>query len=315
MRTRRTGGWRFAVAAFAVARVAAAEVVTPARLDAIVQRREAAHWPLELAPGASPGPARGLGARIGQAVLRAGPWLAAFPRDDLRFDAALMLAAIGRTFDSDALRAAFAHARAVADHDTDNPQRRFWVGGFRSPRADTAAWPVPDAGGVRVNPNRVIAEALHCDRNGLRAETIRYACGPMRDAGGYHSTHALWALDLARRQGCLAAAASAACLPALQAELSAAQPATLTPAHALEVDLFAERLLMLVVSGYTAQPLDGQVRTLLALQAPDGAWGPSAADVPYQRYHATAVSLWALASWYHRAASERTPVALPSAAR
>ncbi|HKA92301.1 MAG TPA: hypothetical protein VKE97_00760, partial [Acidimicrobiia bacterium] len=61
------------------------------------------------------------------AVARAAPWLAGFPKEDLSFDAAIMLSQLRRTIDGEALTRAFETARVVADHDDDNPQRRFWM--------------------------------------------------------------------------------------------------------------------------------------------------------------------------------------------
>src|SRR5687768_13150141 len=58
------------------------------------------------------------------AVDRAAVWLASFPPDALRFDAAIGLAQVVRKADSEPARRAFAAARAVADRDHDSPLRR-----------------------------------------------------------------------------------------------------------------------------------------------------------------------------------------------
>jgi hypothetical protein len=257
-------------------------------------------WPIELAPDLPAGTTRR--ARAERAVSRAAEWMAAFPAAELRFDAAVILAGIRRTVDGDALRRAFAAARPVADHDGDNPQRRFWIAGFESPRQHTAAWRVPAAGEARANTNRPVAEALHCARNGWRPETTAYVCGPMRDGGGYHTAHGLWALALARENGCVTDAASRSCVGALAEELIAAQPATLAPATTLDMDLYAERVMVLAYAGTAVPRLDDWIDALLERQAADGSWGvPARDEPPYHRYHATGVSAWALAEWMRRA--------------
>ena len=72
------------------------------------------------------------------AVARAAPWLTGFPKEDLSFDAAIMLSQLRRTMDGEALTRAFETARVVADHDDDNPQRRFWMPDFTAPPEHTA---------------------------------------------------------------------------------------------------------------------------------------------------------------------------------
>jgi len=235
------------------------------------------------------------------AVTRAAPWLVAFPKEDLRFDAAIMLSQLRRTIDGEALTRAFETARVVADHDDDNPQRRFWMPDFTSPPEHTARWTLPSDGKARVNTNRVLIEALHCKENGWRPETMAYVCGPMRDGGGYESTHALWALDLARRRGCVTKAEFHRCARPIAVELDAAERVPLAPARSLDLDLFAERLLMLAMAGWPTGRLEPWAHELLRRQQPDGSWTVPGADEPaYHRYHATAMSAWALAEWCRR---------------
>jgi hypothetical protein len=258
-------------------------LVTAALLGCSSERRAAPPPP---APDAAP--AR---PSARQVVERAAAWLAGFPEDELRFDAAVGLAAIRRRIDSDALRAADARARAAADRDPDNPLRRAFDPGYRTAAASVAGWEAPGPGAERANPNRVVAEALHCDEHGLRPETLAYATGAMRDKGGYHTTHALWALVIARDRGCIDAAA----LRPLVDELRAAQPAAPEPA-VLAVDLYAERLLMLLLAGEHDAETEAWARALADAQAPDGGFGePGPDDPPYFRYHATMMAAWALA--------------------
>jgi hypothetical protein len=189
----------------------------------------------------------------------------------------------------------------VSDHDDDNPLRRFWVPDFVSPPAHTAEWRVPAAGEPRANTNRVVAEALHCARNGWRAETAAYVCGPMRDAGGYQTAHALWALALARDNGCLADEAARSCMQALADELAGAQPTTLAARTTHDVDLYAERAMVLGFAGFPEPRLDDWLEALLARQADDGSFGvPATSEPPYLRYHATGLSAWALAEGVRR---------------
>ncbi len=228
----------------------------------------------------------------GDAIDRAATWLAAFPDDKLRFDAAIGLHAIRAAHDSDAVRRAEARARAVADRDPDNPLRRAFDDTARASTRATSGWALP-AAGARVNVNRVLGEALHCRENGLRPQTVAYATGAMRDGGGYQTAHALWALSIARERGCLVDFATVA-RPLID-ELRAAEspdPGT----EALAIDLFAERLLMLELAGEHGPPLDAWADHLARAQAADGGFGQLAPDEdPYHRYHATLAATWALA--------------------
>jgi len=258
-------------------------------------------WPVQLDPAVQCAPA-GCTQReqLEMTLNRAAQWLAAFPESELRFDAAVGLNRIRQIVDSDALRRAFEQARVVADRDADHPQRRFWNPGFTVPAEQTSRWAVP-TDGSRVNPNRVLDEALHCAHNGWRRETMQYACGAMRDAGGYQTVHALWAVDIASRNGCVAAADLTPCVAALQAELKQHQPSELQPKATLDIDLFAERLLFLMLTGEASPLVDHWAKTLLQLQATDGSWGVATDnEPPYYRYHATNAATWALAEWFRR---------------
>jgi len=233
----------------------------------------------------------------GPAVDRAAVWLAAFPPDQLRFDAAIGLSQIVRKADSEPARRAYAAARARADRDDDSPLRRIFDDTARVPAGAINRWTVPGPGQPRANVNRPVAEALHCDEHGLRPEVLAYLGGPTRDGGGYETAHALWALVLARDHGCLDGAQFAAVAGPLVDELRAAQPATPPPA-VLAVDLYAERLLMLVLAGERDAAIATWATALIRAQRADGSFGvlgPS--DPPYFQFHATLASAWALAEW------------------
>jgi len=235
---------------------------------------------------------------IAPALERAGAWLAAFPETELRFDAAIGLHGILEHTDSPALQRAYERARRVADSDPDHLLHRLWNAAFTAPPEVTLGWPVPRAGEPRVNVNRVVIEALHCAANGLRRETLDYLAGPMRDGGGYHTTHALWALVIARENGCLASGVYAGIAADLGAELRSAQPAPFEPTDTLAVDLYAERLLVLVLSGDASAEAGEWARRLLELQDADGSWGVAALGEPVTyRYHATMMAAWGLAAW------------------
>jgi hypothetical protein len=207
----------------------------------------------------------------------------------LNFDAVIVLALVRARLDSPALAHAFERADARLDRDRGHPLRRFLEPDFRLPPAAVAWEPTAGAAG-RVNPDRLLVEALHCRDHGWRPGSTAYACGPMRDGGGYHSAHGLWALLLARERGCLPASADV-CIDALRHELDGAQP--LLPAFwsTLDVDLYAERAVMLSLSGRAPQG----VAPLLERQNGDGSWGvESPGEDPYFRFHATMMAAWAL---------------------
>ncbi len=239
--------------------------------------------------------------RIGQAtresVRRASSWLAAFPEADLRFDAAIGLHYIRRVVDSATLREAWHKAKVVADRDDDHPMHRFWDPKHPARRERVHGWQAPKPGDSRANVNRVVVEALYCDVHGLRNETLEYLCGPMRDGGGYHTTHALWALLIARDRGCVEEDVFLDTTLAMQQELLDAQPHRLVPKKTLDIDLYAERTLMLALSGYGGDRADSFVQELIRCQSGDGGWGVVAEnEPPYYRYHATMTSAWALSA-------------------
>lgn len=236
-------------------------------------------------------------ARVWLALARAGVWLAAYS-GELRFDAAVTLTHIRRRVDSPALRQANDRARAVADRDHDHPHRRLWLPELVSPPEATSLWRVPASGEPRININYVVSEALHCDRNGWRPEVQAYLCGSMRDAGGYQTTHALWALVLARDHGCARTEAAEACQRALVDELVAAQPTELRPSRTLDLDLYGERLLTLLLAGDRHPRVASWAVALVQAQNADGSWGVGEDPDPYFRYHATGIAAWALAEWW-----------------
>jgi hypothetical protein len=216
------------------------------------------------------------------ALARAGAFLA--DQGELRFDAAIGVNEVVRIVTDSRWQEARAESRASAARDPDHPLRRAFDPDFRV--ASTTGWTAPGPG-ERIPFNRVTAEALHCPEHGWRPQTEAYTCGAMRD-GAYGTTHALWALQLAREAGCT----QAPCASELAAELTTylASPWP-EPVPLTEVDLRAEAAVMLLREGAPAQ---ATIERLLALQGPDGGWG-SPTDEPQLRYHATVLAAWALA--------------------
>jgi hypothetical protein len=230
------------------------------------------------------------------AIERAARWLAGFPAEQLRFDAAVMLHGIRAHVDSSELRTAWHHARTVADRDRDHPLRRLWVPDLVTPATVTRGWTVPRRGAPRASTERLVIETVHCDRNGLRRAAVRYACTAMRDHGGYYTTHALWALVMARERACAPSEKLRRCIAHLVREVRAAQPAVLRPIRTLDVDLFAERTLTSCLAD-PARPRPRDVDALLDAQRHDGSWGVvNPEEQPYFRYHATGTATWALAA-------------------
>lgn len=233
------------------------------------------------------------------ALVRAGEWMAAYAATDqpLNLDAVLVLAQIRSLVDTPGLALAFERANARLDRDRGHPLRRLVDPDFHLPPELSRGWPVPAGPAPPVNPDRVLAEALYCDQNGLRPEAVGYLCKRMGDGGGYYSTHALWAALLAQLRGCFGRGWPNPCLEALRREVLAAQPLFLTPWSTLDVDLFAERLAMLQISGgLPPEAVDG-VSQLLQQQNPDGSWGLAGlSEPPYFRFHATLVAAWLLAA-------------------
>ncbi len=223
-------------------------------------------------------------------VDRAAEWLAQFPTEQLRFDAAIGTGELARLRPGPATQRAFDRARAVADRDDDHPQRRFWLPSHTVTKSSVTSWSASDA---KVNINRVIDEALWCDVHGLRPQSVTYAGGAMRDGGGYRSTHALWGLVIARDKKCLDGKGFEKASAAVRAELRAAQPEAIGPAT-LDVDLYAERLLFLLLAGERDAALKGWAQKLTARQNTDGSWG-APGERPYEQFHATMVAAWALA--------------------
>jgi len=238
---------------------------------------------------------------LAASVQRATRWMGTRPISELRFDSAVMLSQIRRHLDAPGVDRELARARQVADRDHDHPHRVLWVPELIVPAEVTTGWTVPAGPGRRAKPNDFLSEALHCARNGFRPETLTYLCGPVRDHGGYYTTHALWSVVLAREAGCISGVEVDRCVASMQEEILAAQPTALAPERALDTDLYAERLLTLVLSGYRGAEVGSFVRELLAQQRPDGSFAVPAGDEPASHaYHATGISAWALAAWHAR---------------
>ena len=256
---------------------------------------------LALACRAEP-PAKTLEARAAAAIEAAAVWMAAFPEASLRFDAALMLTQARAALAAHpgpargALDAPLAPALRKADRDADHPHRRLWVQEMPMTRDGVQSWTAPLAGQARVNPNKPISEALFCDRFPIRAQTLDYIRGPMRDEGGFHTTHAAFALALLKARGCVEEAVFEPLAASLIDELARAQPPTLSPQDTRALDLYGERVLMRMLLG--DREVEAQIEALLDAQSADGSWGVSEeGERAYWRYHATGIAVWALSVW------------------
>lgn len=240
----------------------------------------------------SPAPASFTNAEVLQAIKRGVQWLSQYEQP-VRFDAILAASQIAALHPGPATQRLF-QQRLEGLVDTDHPHIRLWNPTHGLPDGFEIDWVATD--GERVNVNRVLTEALHCQERGWRAQTTAYVCGPMRDNGGYHTTHGLWALALAQERGCI----PATCLSEILDEVESAQPSTLQPTATLDIDLYSERLLTSCLGGRCAGTQKEWVSQLLPLQQADGSWiVPNEPDpIPYADYHSTMVSVWALATWH-----------------
>ena len=230
------------------------------------------------------------------ALARAAAWMAVFPVEDLRFDAAIGTDALVKLGHKE-FELAFQRAKAVAERDDDNPMLRFLKEDFSVPAEAVRTWKIPGEGEKRINTNRPLIEALHCDRHGLRPEALAYIIGPMRDDGGYQTIHAAWVLSLARDRACVDAERFDALVRDFTVELKKAQPRSFSPKRHLDVDLYAERIWALELLG---QGVDKEwISVLLKQQRPDGSFGVMGEtdERAYFRYHGTMVSTWALGLW------------------
>lgn len=233
---------------------------------------------------------------VGAALLRAADWMAGFPAKDLRFDAAIGTDALVKLGHKE-FEPALAKARVVAERDDDNPMLRFLREDFVAPAEAVRRWKASGEGEKRINTNRPLIEALHCDRHGLRPETLAYITGTMRDDGGYYTTHAAWALRMARDRACLDAERFEALAGDFAVELKKAQPRPFAPKRHLDVDLYAERIWALEMLGRDVE--EEWIAVLLKQQRPDGSFGVMGEtdERSYYRYHGTMVSTWALGLW------------------
>ena len=230
---------------------------------------------------------------------RASGWMKRYlETEDARFDAAFLLHHVRRVADSEDLKEVHEVVREQVNWDRGHPLRVLADPSFieRIPPGTSHGWSAPDEG--RVNANRVLVEAAHCARDGWRDQTTTYVCGNMRDQGGFQTTHALWSLDYAVEQQCVERAQVSACLLSLQEELLAAQRSADEPASTTEMDLFIQRVIMLIRSGSVAPELEAWVIQVAHWQRADGAWGiASDEDDPYYEFHVTMMGVWAIIEW------------------
>ena len=219
--------------------------------------------------------------------------IAGAPEEAIRFDTAIALEAARQHLPpsvtgDEAFRRARARALAVAARDDDHPHHRLLGREVPLERGRVQGWEPPkSAGARRVNVNRVVTEALYCDRFGLRPETLAYIEGAMRDRGGYHTCHGLWALVIARDRGCLSPEAFRQAARPLIAEVEAGLRRDGAPKTPEAEDLFAERHLMRRLAG---RPLTSRDRRRLEGLARKVARAPATV----LSVHTAALLLWGL---------------------
>ncbi|RME25332.1 MAG: hypothetical protein D6806_08040 [Deltaproteobacteria bacterium] len=212
----------------------------------------------------------------------------------LRYEAAVAIRLAYASSGVEQLEKLLPLADRIAASDPDNPQRRFFSSEFEADRRSIQGWVPPERG--RMNTNRPIIEALWCDRYPMRRDTLLYIGGNMRDGGSYGSTHALWALILARQKGCIDEQTFRRLSGPIVDELVSAQP-RLCPAGATGLDIYAERALFLALAGYKKQH-HHWLNQILKRQSADGGFGlPQGKNQYYVRIHATLVATWYMAEW------------------
>ncbi len=239
-----------------------------------------------------------LARRVKAAIHRGIQALCRVPETQLRYDTALSLVMVRKRLFWPELEPCYARIKARALKDDDNPMNVLIDPAAARPIDAHALQrlPIPKAGQARTNVNHIVIRAVHCRRFPVPRKVFAYLIGPMRDHGGYHSTHALWSLLMMRRQGCGDRAEVERAVASLRQELQDAltkQPAMSTTPS---IDLNAERILFLVESGVAVDRLSGPVQRLLAAQRPDGVFATSREERAPWRVHATSVSVWALSA-------------------
>ena len=120
---------------------------------------------------------------VDEALGRSASWARSYP-EPLAFDAHLSSYAIA-TLSKHPDWVALDAERRPAQPDTDHEHTRFWDPAATLDRAYVHRWTAP-TDGSRINPNRVVTEALYCADHGLRPQTLSYLCGPMRDLSLIH---------------------------------------------------------------------------------------------------------------------------------
>lgn len=183
--------------------------------------------------------------------------------------------------------------RLVPVHDrSGDPRRRLYDPAHR------LAEPPPASVGAdgRPNPNAALVEALHCPEWPLRSETLAAVCGPLRDGGGYGSTHAAWIVAEAVERGCVPRAET--CAEAMVAELTGPWPPL---AATLDRDLLCERVAFGLRAGAPPEAFDGAVDAILHAQGADGGFAvPAEGEPAWWAWHATLACAWGLAAWAAR---------------
>lgn len=224
--------------------------------------------------------------------------LCRFEDKDLRHDTAMVLTLVRKILFWPELEPCYARIKTQALKDHDHPLNVLIDSGYAK-NVDLERirrLPIPEAGQKRTNVNHIVFRAAHCPKVPFPDKAFAYLVGPMRDNGGFHSTHAMWALLMMRSQGCGQRAKVEKAVASLRDELTKALNASGEMKSTRGIDLNAERILFLVQSGVRVDALSGPVQKLLSAQRPDGAFAAPQEKRRRWLLHATTVSVWALSA-------------------
>ena len=239
------------------------------------------------------------GPDIRKAIRRGVEAICKIPEQNLRHDTATGLSHVRRVIWWKDLDGCFDRIKKRAFKDHDNPLNVLIDPSYRGPISIDSILKsrLPKPGEKRINVNRILSRAAHCKKNTFTDPAFAYTTGPMRDSGGFHSTHAIWALIILKERGCRTGPKLDKAILDLRKELSDAQKKGLDPKTTRNIDLYAERIMCLAMSGESPESLAPFVEKLMATQRKDGLFATPTEKQKHWLLHCTTVSVWALAEF------------------